>query len=133
MSLLKEDKVAPELGMGGKNSKTQRRFYKSPSTKSSVGGGGGMGADLDHTRGAPFMPAGNNAFLTQEINNSSTKKILKNKRQSVNPSLPSLDTGFGQGRNDNQNSTQNVKNLRKQTLNIQSTRNIDDQTKMTLD
>ena len=90
MSLLKEDKVAPELGMGGKNSKTQRRFYKSPSTKSSVGGGGGMGADLDHTRGAPFMPAGNNAFLTQEINNSSTKKILKNKRQSVNPSLPSL-------------------------------------------
>ena len=38
-----------------------------------------MGADIEHTKGAPFIPAASNAFMTQEINNSSTKKIVKNK------------------------------------------------------
>jgi len=54
MALLREDKISPELN----KTSTQRRFFRSPSTKSS-----GMGADLDGLN-TKFLPAGSNAFLT---------------------------------------------------------------------
>jgi len=50
-----------------------------------------MGADLDGLN-TKFLPAGSNAFLTQEkMMPQTSRNAFAKKRQSVNPSLPAID------------------------------------------
>ena len=86
MAILKADKIEPMLNSPA----SSRKFFKSPSLKSQLIG---MGADLDPVNSTTnFMPAGSNAFLTQNASmKSNDLKSLRGRKASHAPQLPQLD------------------------------------------